>query len=237
MNNFDFETIEQKIGIVFSDKNILQTCFTHVSYANEFHLKSNENLEFLGDSILGFVVAEYLFERFDKKLDEGDMSKIRSRVVCTESLLQVSKKLNIAEHLLAVNQKTDEDMYNQRQYANLVEAIIAAIYLDKDFSAAKEFILTVFEEKLKTEISHNAAESDYKTRLQEIIQKTKNSKIEYIFINRSGEDHDPHFVYSVEIDGDEFGKGEGRTKREAQMNAAKQAIEKIKKRGTKFEVN
>lgn len=234
MTEFNTDKIEEKIGIVFKDKKLLKTCFTHVSYANEFREKSNENLEFLGDSVLGLVIGEYLYDNFDEAIDEGTMSQIRSKIVCTESLLSVSKKLGIAKYLLLTNNKDVSADYHQKQFADVVEALISGIYIDQGLTVVKSFILSIFSDKLKKESLLMATLTDYKTILQELVQKQKNSKIEYVFIERTGEDHEPQFTYAVEINGKELGRATGHSKRFAQTTAAEQALKKLKERGNKI---
>ena len=231
LENFDYNTIEKKIGVEFKNKDLLLKVFTHTSYANEKNIESNENLEYLGDSILGFVVADMLFRNYNETVDEGKLSQVRSKIVCTDSLLEVSDYLDIAKYLLSSNQTYKNGNKKLKQYGDLIEALIAGIYLDQGLSEARKFIERAFKDIIVRECFEDTRQVDYKTDLQELLQKKKSAvvKIDYKFENRIGEDHDPEFTYSCLIDGEKLGSGIGKNKKTAQAMAAKEVIDKIMK--------
>lgn len=220
--------LEEKIGYNFKETKLLENALTHTSYAYEHNVESNEKLEFLGDSILEFVSSVYLFENY-KDLHEGEMTKLRATVVCEKSLHKIAKRLNFEEYLfLGKSEKHSERECRTAILADSVEAVIAAIYLDGGLEEAQKFII----ENLKDEIeiaSHNVGQKDYKTVLQEELQKNGEVKIEYKIIKETGPDHDKTFDAQVEFNGKILAKGEGKSKKQAEMEAAKKALENLKR--------
>ena len=201
--------------------------FTHSSYANENNRPSNERLEFLGDSVVGLCVAEYLYKTYPES-DEGDYSKIKSAVVSTDNFALICERLGLEEYL-KLNNKAVRNSAGRKYMANLFEAVLGAYYLDKGFEAARKFAL----KHLVPDISQIAATgvvSDYKTALFELAQRRRD-KIEFIMLERTGPDHAPRFVFSAEIDGVTYGIGDGSSKAEAKQEAARAAYMKYYKEG------
>lgn len=220
------EDFEEKINYKFKNINLLKTAFTHTSYAHEKKIESNEKLEFLGDSILEFVVSKYLYKNYFK-LKEGEMTKVRATVVCEESLHQVALRYHFDELLyLGKSEKRNGGCFKKAILADSVEAVIAAIYIDAGLKEADNFII----KNLKDEIdraSKNVGQKDYKTVLQEKLQKNGSVNIEYKIIKEEGPDHDKKFVAEVSCNGKHLAIGKGSTKKQAEMEAAKVALENI----------
>ena len=219
--------LEEAIGYRFHNVSLLHNALTHSSYANErWHnsLLSNERLEFLGDSILGMVVAEHLYRTFPDR-PEGDLTRIRADMVCEASLAAVADKLNLGEHLLLGH---GEERFGGRNRASIladaVESIIAASFLDGGMEAAKAFISKFILCSVPAEKPHNA---DYKTALQELVQRRKNQVLRYVLAGQSGPDHDKQFSVQVELNGNVVGTGTGSSKKRAEQEAARQAMEKL----------
>ena len=225
----NFSILEQTIGYQFQNKNLLKQALTHVSYANENKLESNEKLEFLGDSILEFVSSQFIYQNYHF-LKEGEMTKVRATVVCEDSLYQIALKHNFSDFLyVGKSEAVHKGNQNKAILADSVEAVIAAIYFDSNLENAAKFIL----ENLKTEIeiaSKNVGMKDHKTILQEILQVNGNIKIEYCIIDEKGPDHDKTFTAEVRVNGTQMATGQGKTKKQAEMNAADKAIKMIEKK-------
>lgn len=217
---------EEKIGYEFKDKTYIQTALTHSSFANEHkEFNYNERLEFLGDSILGLVVSDYLF-RARNDLPEGKLTRLRANVVCEESLSSVARKINLGDHLfLGKGEKTSGGSDRDSILADATEAVIAAIYLDGGFDQAKDFILSNLRDTIAKNIDGNIFR-DYKTILQEIIQGN-NGKISYKLVGESGPDHNKEFEMQVKCGQDTIGIGKGKNKKEAEKEAARDALVKM----------
>ena len=220
----NFTEFEEKIGYSFKDKALLELALTHSSYANENKLKkNNERFEFLGDSVLGFVTAEYLFTEF-KNRPEGEMTKLRAAVVCEKSLFKFAEQINLGKYILLGR---GEDSTGGRNRPSVVsdafEAVVAAIYLDGGMESAKPYILGFIKEAVKRETSFK----DNKSLLQEYIQRVKGNTLAYEEVGEEGPDHDKTFVFRVKLNGEVIGEGKGRSKKEAEQNAAGIALEKI----------
>ena len=217
---------EEKIGYEFKDKTYIQTALTHSSFANEHkEFNYNERLEFLGDSILGLVVSDYLF-RARNDLPEGKLTRLRANVVCEESLSAVARKINLGDHLfLGKGEKTSGGSDRDSILADATEAVIAAIYLDGGFDQAKDFILSNLRDTIAKNIDGNIFR-DYKTILQEIIQGN-NGKISYKLVGESGPDHNKEFEMQVKCGQDTIGIGKGKNKKEAEKEAARDALVKM----------
>lgn len=219
--------LEENIGYKFKNKELLKKALTHISYAYEHNIESNEKLEFLGDSILEFVSSIYLFENY-RNLKEGEMTKVRATVVCEKSLYKVAKKHNFNEYLyLGKSERMSHGENRPAILADSVEAVIAGIYLDGGMEPAQKFIIENLKEEIKI-ASQNVGQKDYKTVLQEKLQKAGEVKIEYRIINESGPDHNKTFEALVECDGKKLARGIGKSKKMAEMEAAKKALENIK---------
>ena len=217
---------EEKIGYEFRDKTYIQTALTHSSFANEHkEFNYNERLEFLGDSVLGLVVSDYLF-RARNDLPEGKLTRLRANVVCEESLSAVARKINLGDHLfLGKGEKASGGSDRDSILADATEAVIAAIYLDGGFDQAKDFILSNLRDTIAKNIDGNIFR-DYKTILQEIIQGN-NGKISYKLVGESGPDHNKEFEMQVKCGQETIGIGKGKNKKEAEKEAARDALVKM----------
>ena len=223
MNN-NFEIFEKSIGYMFKDKNLLKTALTHTSYAYENKVKSYERLEYLGDSILEFISSKYLFENF-QNLSEGEMTKVRAYAVCEDSLYKIALKHNFSDFLYLGKSEKAANTNKKAILADSVEAVIAAMYLDsQDIKVVQTFILENIKEQVEF-ASNNVGVKDYKTVLQEKLQVHGEVLIKYNIINECGPDHDKTFTAEVECDGRKLASGSGRSKKSAEMEAARKAIE------------
>ena len=221
--------LETAIGYRFKNITLLQNALAHSSYANErWHdsLKSNERLEFLGDSILGMVVAEYLYRNFPDR-PEGELTRMRADMVCETSLAAVADKIGLGEHLLLGH---GEERFGGRQRASIVadavESVIAACFLDGGMEAARSFITKYVLTEVPVKQMHNA---DYKTALQELVQQKKDQALSYELIGESGPDHDKQFQVRVLLNGTPIGEGVGRSKKRAEQDAAHNALSALQK--------
>ena len=225
----ELEKLEKELGYTFKDKELINRALTHTSYAYERKIESNEKLEYLGDSILEFISSEYLYNNYTN-LKEGEMTKVRASVVCEQSLYNIAKKHNFSDFLhLGRSEKCSGKGVRPAIMADSVEAVIAAIYLDGGLEEAKKFIIN----NLKDEVviaARNVGQKDYKTVLQEILQKNGDVKIEYIIVKETGPDHNKTFEAEVVFNGKVLALGNGKSKKLAEMDAAKNALEIIKKR-------
>ena len=219
--------LEAAIGYQFSNITLLQNALTHSSYANErYHnsLMSNERLEFLGDSVLGMVVAEHLFRTFPDR-PEGELTRMRADMVCERALANVANRLGLGQHLLLGH---GEERFGGRGrdsiLADAVESVIAATYLDGGMEAAVAFIRKFILCDVPAERMRNA---DYKTALQELVQQKKSQTLSYALVGESGPDHDKKFVVEVSLNGQVVGSGTGSSKKRAEQEAARVAIEKL----------
>lgn len=222
----DFEKFEQNIGYTFKNKDLLRTALTHTSYAYENKVKSYERLEYLGDSILEFISSKYLFENF-QNLSEGEMTKVRAYAVCEDSLYKIALKHNFSDFLYLGKSEKSSTNDKKAILADSVEAVIAAMYLDSDdMNIVQEFILKNIREQVEF-ASHNVGVKDYKTVLQEKLQEHGEVSIKYNIIKEEGPDHNKTFTVEVECDGKKLAIGTGRSKKQAEMEAARKAIEQI----------
>ena len=219
--------LEAAIGYRFKNIMLLQNALTHSSYANEqWHdgLKSNERLEFLGDSILGMVVAQHLFRTFPNRL-EGDLTRMRADMVCEKALAKIAVQLDLGKHLLLGNGEEQNGGRNRPSIlADAVESILAACYLDGGMAAAEAFIEKFVLCNIPTE---KPANTDYKTALQELVQQKKNQQLTYRLVSESGPDHDKTFTVEVSLNGKPVGQGTGTSKKRAEQAAAKEAMESL----------
>ncbi len=218
------EKLEESIGYKFKNKNLLKNALTHTSYAYENRVKSYERLEYLGDSILEFISSKYLFENFEN-LSEGEMTKVRAYSVCENSLYQIAIRHNFSDFLyLGKSEKASKD--NKKAIlADTVEAVIAAIYLDsQDINTVQKFILENIKDAVEYS-SKNVGLKDYKTVLQEKLQADGEVCIKYNIIKEEGPDHNKTFTAEVECDGKKLAIGSGRSKKSAEMEAARKSID------------
>ena len=219
--------LEVAIGYHFENISLLQNALTHSSYANErWHnsLMSNERLEFLGDSILGMCVAEYLYQNFPDR-PEGELTRMRADMVCEKTLAAVANRIDLGRHLLLGN---GEELGGGRSrnsiLADAVESVIAASFLDGGMEAAKQFIRQFILVEVPVTRMNNA---DYKTALQELVQQKKNQVLSYTLVGESGPDHDKRFDVEVKLNGNVVGLGSGSSKKRAEQDAARVAIETL----------
>lgn len=225
----NFEKIEKEIGYEFKNKQLLETALTHTSYAYENKKQSNEKLEFLGDSILEFVSSEYIYHNYPN-LKEGEMTKVRASVVCEDSLQKIAKMHNFSDFLyLGKSERTSQKEVRPAIMADSIEAVIAAIFLDGGLEEAKKFILNNLAKPIEN-ATKNIGQKDYKTVLQEVLQKNGNVDIEYVIIDEKGPDHEKVFTAEVKFNNKILATGEGKSKKQAEMEAAQKALENIKKR-------
>lgn len=219
--------LEDAIGYRFRNISLLQNALAHSSYANErWHdsLKSNERLEFLGDSILGMVVAEYLYRNFPER-PEGMLTKIRADLVCEKALAVVAGKIDLGKHLLLGNGEEASGGRNRDSIqADAVESIIAACFLDGGMEAARSFIQRFVLADVPKQKLHNV---DYKTALQELVQQKKHQIISYTLVGESGPDHSKQFSVQVALNGETVGVGCGTSKKRAEQEAAHAAIQRL----------
>lgn len=220
----NLEKLENNIGYKFKDIELLKNALTHTSYAYEHHVSSNEKLEFLGDSILEFISSEYMYNKYTN-LKEGEMTKVRATVVCEKSLYKIAILHNFSDFLyLGRSEVMGGGNKRPAILADSVEAVIAAIYIDGGLEPAKKFIVDNLKDEIEIATKH-VGEKDYKTVLQEELQKNGDVKIEYKIIKESGPDHDKTFEAEVALNGKILAKGKGKSKKEAEMKAAKKALE------------
>lgn len=215
-------TLEEKIGYVFNDRSLMVEALTHSSYANEKgNLDCNERLEFLGDAVLSIISAEYLYKKFPDT-PEGKLSKIRSSLVCTQSLSGFAREIGLGSYLLLGKGESASGGYDRDSILeNAFEALIAAIYLDGGMEKAKIFVLKFLARDIEL---HHFNFKDYKTTLQEIIQQNPDEKLNYVLIGEYGPDHDKRFEVEVHLNSNVIGRGIGRSKKQAEQEAAKEAL-------------
>ncbi len=220
--------LEAAIGYRFQNISYLQNALAHSSYANErWHnsLMSNERLEFLGDSVLGMVVADYLYRTFPDR-PEGELTRMRADMVCEKTLARIAGQIGLGIHiLLGKGEEQGGGRSRDSILADGVESIIAACYLDGGMDAAKQFISRFVLSDVPVSKLHNA---DYKTALQELVQQKKNQVIAYTLVGESGPDHDKQFVVELSLNGTVMGRGTGTSKKRAEQEAAKAAIAALK---------
>ena len=217
--------LEIAIGYRFQNITLLQNALSHSSYANErWHdsLKSNERLEFLGDSILGMVTAEYLYRNFPQR-PEGELTRMRADMVCERALASVAERIELGKHLLLGHGEEAGGGRNRDSIlADAVESVIAACFLDGGMEAARNFINTFVLTEVPVQKLRNA---DYKTALQELVQQKKNQALSYVLVGESGPDHDKQFQVEVKLNGRVVGTGVGKSKKRAEQDAARDAME------------
>lgn len=220
----DFTEFEKEIGYTFKNKELLHEALSHSSYANETKngRNSNERLEFLGDSVLSIVVSVHLFRHF-KHLPEGDLTKIRASLVCEKALFEFAHKIDLGKYiLLGKGEENSGGRTRPSIVSDAFEAVIAAVYLDGGMEAAEKYVLSFIPKNLSANSSK--ALQDYKTMLQEIIQRNPEERVEYVLADQTGPDHDRKFVVQVQLNSNVIGTGEGHSKKQAEQAAAKEAL-------------
>lgn len=219
--------LETAIGYRFKNISLLQNALTHSSYANErWHnsLLSNERLEFLGDSVLGMLVADYLYRTFPDR-PEGELTRMRADMVCEHTLATAANRIGLGEHLqLGHGEEQGGGRARESILADAMESVIAACFLDGGLDAALKIVRQFILVEVPVKKLHNA---DYKTALQELVQQKKNQVLSYAMVGQSGPDHDKKFDVEVSLNGKVVGKGSGSSKKRAEQMAAKTAIESL----------
>ncbi|MBQ9646969.1 MAG: ribonuclease III [Oscillospiraceae bacterium] len=221
--------LEEALGYRFKNEALLREALRHSSYANEHRgdeAVSNERLEFLGDSVLGFVTAEFLF-REHPDAPEGELTRIRARLVCEGSLYEIAKRIGLGRYLcLGHGEEAGGGRERPSILADATEAVIAAVYLDGGIEPASALIHRVLLNEV-TEERMVERRRDYKTALQEFVQRSPNQALRYQLTGESGPDHDKTFTISVLLNGAFAGEGSGRSKKEAEQMAARDALERM----------
>lgn len=223
----ELEKLQENLGYYFHDLELLETALTHSSYANENKLhisKCNERLEFLGDTIVNLVASEYLYNKYPF-YPEGELTKIRAKVVCEPSLAFIARKLKLGDFLfLGKGEEATGGRNRESILADAIEAITGAIFLDSSYETVRDYLLANFEADIVSAVAKGDLFVDYKTELQERLQKASRAKIEYAVTKEEGPDHNKLFYMDVMIDKQTIGSGIGRNKKEAEQMAAKEAL-------------
>lgn len=224
----DITQLEKKIGHVFNDRTLLENAVTHSSYIKEHgrHNKSNERLEFLGDAFFDAIIGEELYKIFPQK-EEGFLSRVRASLVCEKSLAKAARQLDIGSHILMGNGEEKSGGRDRESIlADTMEALIGAIYLDGGFEAVKTSVLDIFRGSIDDAVDGKYIITDYKTALQEKLQHDGITDIKYVLIKETGPDHDKTFKVQLMVDGKPETTGEGKSKKQAEQNAAEAMIER-----------
>ena len=223
------EILEKKLGYTFRDPSLLRAALYHSSYANEHRaagIRSNERLEFLGDAVLGFVTAEYLYAKHPD-LPEGDLTRRRAALVCEESLHEVAQALDLGSCLqLGRGEEQGGGRHRPSILADATESVFAAVYLDGGMDAARDLIHRVLLDKEREE-QVEERRRDYKTELQELVQRKSGSTLNYRMVGSSGPDHAKVFEAAALLNGEAYSTGTGHSKKEAEQSAARAALEKL----------
>lgn len=217
------EALQNNIGYHFKNTALLSRALTHSSYANEYNLSAgdNERLEFLGDSVLGFITAEYLFSNH-RDFPEGELTKLRAYAVCEKSLFAYAQEIELGRYLkLGKGEERTGGRERPSVLSDAFEAVIAAIYLDGGMDEAKKFVLRFVVPYVEAKPTFK----DYKTALQEVVQQNHGEALEYVLVSESGPDHNKRFEIEVHLNSNVLGRGVGGSKKKAEQNAAKEALE------------
>ena len=223
------QKLEETIGYRFRNRKLLETALTHSSFANERHdsgEESYERLEFLGDSILGHITADYLYHH-EPPIPEGRMTRLRAELVCEQSLHRIAQRLELGKYMrLGKGEERTHGRERPSILADMVESILAAMYLDSgSLEEPRRFVMN--ELLLQADLGEQHRSEDYKTALQELIQRRPNQIISYEMLSQSGPDHDKTFVFQILVNGVPVGQGRGRSKKEAEQMAAREALESL----------
>ncbi len=218
----NLEQFEANIGYKFNNRNLLKKSLTHTSYAYENKVDSNEKLEYLGDSILEFVVSKFLYNNYTN-LSEGEMTKVRANVVCEKSLFVIAKRHNFSDFLYLGKSERASKNSKEAILSDAVEALIAAIYLDSSLENSEKFIIDNLREYIDESTKH-VGDKDYKTVLQEKLQVHGDVSIKYNVLKELGPDHEKVFIVEVVCDNKKLAEGMGKNKKQAEMDAAKNAL-------------
>ena len=224
-----FAKLEETLGYSFKRKELLKKALSHSSYANEMrtkqtYMESNERLEFLGDAVLALITSEYLYRELGSKHSEGELSRVRSSIVCESSLYEFAKSMELGEYLyLGKGEEATHGRERRSILADAFEAVLGAVYMDSGLNAAKKFLLK-YVSPIITEFKKDGNTKDYKTLLQQIVQRTPGELLEYVLVCESGPAHERSFESHVLLNNNIIGKGISFTKREAEQAAAKEAL-------------
>lgn len=220
------EGLEKNLGYIFKDKKLLTTALCHKSYINESKgsdAQSYERLEFLGDSVLGVIVSRYIYENFSA-FPEGKLSKLRASVVCEDTLSEIARSLDVGKYIILSNgERSSGGSGKPAILCDVVEAIIAAIYLDGGMKTAESFVMKILKDSIDTHAKMHGDNTDYKTLLQERVQSSGGT-VTYEILSESGPDHCKSYIAGVYINGSLVAKGEGASKKKAQSRAAGKAL-------------
>lgn len=223
----ELKALQESLHYFFTDIELLNTALTHSSYANEHNLhisKSNERLEFLGDTVVNLVVSQYLFKKYPF-YPEGELTKIRAKVVCEHSLAWVARGLNLGKYLLlGKGEESTGGRDRESILGDASEAMVGAIFMDSNFNTVNYLLLSNFETDIVRAVVKGNLFIDYKTELQEKLQRVTKDRIEYILIKEEGPDHNKLFHMDVTVGGEAIGSGMGKNKKEAEQMAAKEAL-------------
>ncbi len=231
LSPFGAEALEGKIKYEFKDKMLLQRALTHSSYSNEsgaknHHLLCNERLEFLGDSVLSLIVSKYIYREFPD-CPEGELTRMRAEVVCERALSGYSKKINLGDYLLlGIGEEKNGGRCRPSILADAFEALLASIYIDArdgGYEACEKFLMPFIAEEIAS-LRTSGFSADAKTRLQQFVQQAEGDFLEYVTVSESGPDHMKVFCVEARLNSNVIGRGEGRSKRAAEQNAAKEAL-------------
>jgi len=225
----DLATLQHILSISFNDLSLLEQALVHSSYINEnpdFAPFSNERLEFLGDAVLGFVITEKLYQDFPH-FTEGELTRVRATLVRGDTLAHIATTIRLGDYLyLGKGEEASGGRYKPTNLAGTLEALIAAVFLDQGLVTARDFILTLLNEELQKIVSQGV-EVDYKTQLQELIQSRQQPTPVYYVIEAAGPDHDKRFTVEVRVGDTVLGRGAGKSKRLAETEAARLALEQL----------
>ncbi len=219
----EYRDLMKKMGYTFHNPSLLSRALTHSSYANERKnpIPSNQRLEFLGDSVLGVITAIYLFNR--ENGDEGELTRLRAALVCEKALYNYAQKLDLGSHImLGRGEQRTGGAERPSILADTFEALVAAIFLDGGMDGARDFLLPFLEHELKKQ--RKIRFNDYKTALQEIVQQNPEEKLDYVLTGEDGPDHDKMFTVEVHLNSNIIGRGRGRSKKQAEQQAAREAL-------------
>ncbi len=223
------EELEKKLGHVFRDPSLLKLALTHSSYANELHMKNprsecNERLEFFGDSVLSFLVSDYLYRHY-RDVQEGDLTKIRAAVVCERALAKYAAQIGLGDYLLlGRGENTPQGRARASITSDAFEAVLAALYIDsQDLETVRVFLMPFIRAEIR-EILRSSSFVDYKTTLQQIVQQSEGELLEYVLVGEEGPDHDKSFTIEARLNSNVIGKGSAHSKREAEQQAAREAL-------------
>lgn len=227
----ELKNLQEKIGYMFRNEELLRSALYHSSYANEHRgsgIQSNERIEFLGDAVLGLVSAEFLYATHPE-LPEGELTRLRAALVCEESLFEVAQSVDLGQYLLlGKGEEQGGGRTRPSILADATECVFAAVYLDGGMEPARDLIHRVLLEK-EHEVTIEERRHDNKTALQELVQKTPGQVLDYVQVGESGPDHNKTFTFAVKLNGEVIGLGTGRSKKEAEQAAAKTALEQLNK--------